>query len=82
MRWENVSPPLKIAFLQSNALPNKEPNVRGTKIKMMDPITNKVIKIFASYADIQKELKVSVKKIKDLIATAGIYRGQYKFATL
>jgi hypothetical protein len=82
MRWENVSPSLKTAFLQSNDLPNKEPNVRGTKIRLIDPVTNKLIKLFASYTDIQKELKISVKKIKELVSTGQIYRGQYKFATL
>jgi len=82
MRWENVSPSLKTAFLQSNDLPNKEPNVRGTKIRLIDPVTNKLIKLFASYTDIQKELKISVKKIKELVSTGQIYRGQYKFAIL
>ena len=82
MRWENVSPSLKTAFLQSNDLPNKEPNVRGTKIRLIDPVTNKLIKLFTSYTDIQKELKISVKKIKELVSTGQIYRGQYKFAIL
>ena len=79
MRWENVDVSIQNDFLQSNILPIKQKNVRGTKIKLLHPITNEIVKLFASYTDIQKELKISVKKIKDLIESNEIYQGKYKF---
>ena len=79
MRWENVDVSLQNDFLQSNILPIKQKNVRGTKIKLLHPITNEIVKLFGSYTDIQKELKISVKKIKDLIESNEIYQGKYKF---
>ena len=79
MRWENVDVSLQNDFLQSNILPTKPQNVRGTKIKLLHPITNEIVKLFASYTDIQKELKISVKKIKELIESNEIYQGKYKF---
>jgi hypothetical protein len=82
MRWENVAVSLRDNFLQSNLLPTKQPNVRGTKIKQLHPITNELVKLFDSYTDIQKELKISVKKIKELIENNEIYLGKYKFKLL
>ena len=79
MRWEHVDVSLRDKFLQSNILPTKQPNVRGTKIKQLHPITNELVKLFDSYTDIQKELKISVKKIKELIENNEIYLGKYKF---
>jgi len=79
MRWENVDVSIQDDFLQSNLLPIKQKNVRGTKIKLLHPITNEIVKLFASYTDIQKELKISVKKIKELIENNEIYQGKYKF---
>ena len=79
MRWENVDVSLQDDFLQSNLLPTKQKNIRGIKIKQVHPITNELVKIFASYTDIQKELKISVKKIKELIENNEIYQGEYKF---
>ena len=79
MRWENVDVSLQDDFLQSNLLPTKQKNIRGIKIKQVHPITNELVKIFASYTDIQKELKISVKKIKELIENTEIYQGEYKF---
>jgi phage anti-repressor protein len=82
MRWEHVDVSLRDNFLQSNLLPTKQPNVRGTKIKQLHPITNEIVKLFDSYTDIQKELKISVKKIKELIENNEIYMGKYKFKLL
>lgn len=79
MRWENVDVSLQDDFLQSNLLPTKQKNIRGIKIKQVHPITNELVKIFASYTDIQKELKISVKKLKELIENNEIYQGKYKF---
>ena len=79
MRWENVDVSLQDDFLQSNLLPTKQKNIRGIKIKQVHPITNEIVKIFASYTDIQKELKISVKKLKELIENNEIYQGKYKF---
>jgi hypothetical protein len=58
----NVSSSLQDIFLQSNPLPAKEKNVRGIKIKQLHPITNELVKLFVSYTDIQKDLKISVKE--------------------
>ena len=79
LRWENVDVSLQDDFLQSNLLPTKQKNIRGIKIKQVHPITNELVKIFASYTDIQKELKISVKKLKELIENNEIYQGKYKF---
>ena len=79
LRWENVDVSLQDDFLQSNLLPTKQKNIRGIKIKQVHPITNEPVKIFAYYTDIQKELKISVKKIKELIENNEIYQGEYKF---
>ena len=56
----------------------KQKNVRGIKIKQLHPVTNELIKIFASYTDIQKELKISVKTVKKLLENNESYNG-YKF---
>jgi phage anti-repressor protein len=79
MRWENVSLSLQDNFLQSTPLPDKEKNVRGIKIKQMHPTTNEFVKLFVSYTDIQKELKISVRKIKELVESNETYKGKYKF---
>ena len=73
---------LQDAFLQLNILPDKQPNIRGIQIKQIHPITNEIVKLFVSYSDIQKELKISVKKIKELIVSNEIYKGKYKFKLL
>lgn len=78
-RWENIDENIQEEFLQSNILPIKAKNVRGIKIKQLHPTTNEIVKIFASYTDIQKELKISVRKIKELIENNEIYNGKYKF---
>jgi hypothetical protein len=78
-RWENIDENIQEEFLQSNTLPIKAKNVRGIKIKQLHPTTNEIVKIFASYTDIQKELKISVRKIKELIENNEIYNGKYKF---
>ena len=78
-RWENVSPALQKRFLESNPLPSKQKNIRGIQINWLDPNTNEVIKLFDSYTDIQKELKISVKKIKELMESNESYNGKYRF---
>ena len=78
-RWENVSESLRDAFLELNELPSKPKNVRGIKIKLLHPTTNEIIKIFSSYTDIQKELKISVKKIKECMEKNDSYNGKYRF---
>jgi len=82
MHWDNVDISLQNAYLQLNNLPIKTPNVRGIKIKQLHPITNEVIKVFDSYTDIQKELKISIKKIKELLENNETYKGEYKFQLL
>jgi hypothetical protein len=79
LRWENVDASLQDDFLQSNILPNKKANVRGIKIQQLHPTTNEIIKTFASYTEIQKELKISIKKIKELVENNETYQGKYKF---
>ncbi len=78
-RWENVASTLQNEFLQSNPLPDEHHNVRGIKINLLRPNTNEIIKTFASYADIQKELKISVRKIKELMESNESYNGKYRF---
>ena len=75
----NIDVLIQDNFLQSNELPNKQKNIRGVKINQLHPITNEFIKLFVSYTDIQKELKISVKKIKEIIENNEIYKGEYKF---
>ena len=70
---------LQDEFLKLNLPPTKQPNIRGIQIKQIHPITNEIVKLFVSYTDIQKELKISVKKIKELIESNEIYKGKYKF---
>jgi len=79
MRWENVEKSIQDEYLQINSLPEKHKNVRGTKINQIDPLTNSIIKTFASYSDIQKELKISPKKIREIIETKENYQGKYIF---
>ena len=79
MHWENVDVLLQDEFLKINLPPTKQPNIRGIQIKQIHPITNEIVKLFVSYTDIQKELKISVKKIKELIESNEIYKGKYKF---
>ena len=79
IRWENVNILLQNKYLELNTLPVKQKNVRGTKIKMLHPTTNEIIKIFSSYTDVQKEMKISARKIKELIDKNESYNGKYKF---
>ena len=79
IHWENVDVLLQDEFLKLNLPPTKQPNIRGIQIKQIHPITNEIVKLFVSYTDIQKELKISVKKIKELIESNEIYKGKYKF---
>ena len=79
IHWENVDVLLQDDFLKLNLPPTKQPNIRGIQIKQIHPITNEIVKLFVSYTDIQKELKISVKKIKELIESNEIYKGKYKF---
>ena len=79
IHWENVDVLLQDDFLKLNPPPTKQPNIRGIQIKQIHPITNEIVKLFVSYTDIQKELKISVKKIKELIESNEIYKGKYKF---
>ena len=79
IRWENVSSSLQNKYLEVNTLPIKQKNVRGTKIKLLHPVTNEIVKIFSSYIDIQKEMKISARKIKELIESNETYNGKYKF---
>ncbi len=79
MRWENVDKSIQDDYLLLNSLPEKHKNKRGIKINQMDPLTNALIKTFASYTDIQKELKISLKKIKEIIVTKENYQGRYVF---
>jgi hypothetical protein len=74
MRWENIDDYIKNDFLESNILPEKYKNIRGIKIQQLDPITNETIKIFLSYTDVQKELKISIRKVKELIENNETYK--------
>ena len=76
---KNINISLQNDFLQSNNLPTKHKNIRGIKIQQIHPTTNEIVKVFLSYTDIQKELKISIKKIKELIENNEIYKGKYKF---
>ena len=82
MRWDNIDESIKNDFLQSNVLPDKYKNIRGIKIKQLDPITDETIKVFLSYTDVQKELKISIRKIKELIENNKTYKEKYKFKFL
>ena len=81
-RWEYVDAKLQDAFLESNNLPNKQPNVRGIKIKQMQAFTDEIIQTFDSYADIQKQLKISPKTVKKLLENNEIYKGEYRLKLL
>ena len=77
--WENVSVSLQNDFLESNILPVRHNNIRGIKIKLLHPTSNKVVRTFDSYTDVQKELKISVRKVKELIENNELYKGKYRF---
>lgn len=77
--WENVSASLRNDFLESNILPVRAKNIRGIKIELLHPNSNDVVKTFDSYTDVQKELKISIKKIKELIENNESYKGKYRF---
>jgi phage anti-repressor protein len=79
LHWENVSVALRNDFLKTNILPVREPNIRGVKIDLLCIHSNEIVQTFNSYTDVQKELKVSARKIKELIETNETYKGQYKF---
>jgi len=79
--WENVSASLRNDFLESNILPVRAKNIRGIKIELLNPNpnSNEVVKTFDSYTDVQKELKISVRKIKELLENNESYKGKYRF---
>jgi hypothetical protein len=77
--WENVSVSLRNEFLEANTLQVRPKNIRGIKIELLHPTSNEVVKTFNSYTDVQKELKISVRKIKELIENNELYKGKYKF---
>ncbi len=82
MRWESIEDSIKNDFLESNNLPDKYKNIRGIKIKQLDPITDETIKIFLSYTEVQKELKISIRKVKELIENNETYKEKIKFKFL
>ena len=77
--WENVSVSLRNDFLESNILPVRPKNIRGIKIELLHPTSNEVVKTFDSYTEVQKELRISVRKVKELIENAELYKGKYRF---
>ena len=77
--WENVSVSLRNDFLESNILPIRPKNIRGIKIVLLHPTSNEVVKTFDSYTDVQKELKISVRKVKELIENNELYKEKYRF---
>jgi hypothetical protein len=77
--WENVSVSLRNDFLESNILPVRPKNIRGIKIVLLHPTSNEVVKTFESYTDVQKELRISVRKVKELIENSELYKGKYRF---
>lgn len=79
LRWENVSVSLRNEFLESNILPVRPKNIRGMKIELLHPNSNEVVKTFNSYTDVQKELRISIRKVKELIENNEIYKGKYRF---
>ena len=79
MRLKHVDASLQRAYLESNIIPQKQKNIRGTQIKLVNPTTNELIKTFSSYTEIQKELKISMRKIRECIETNSVCRGKYKF---
>jgi hypothetical protein len=79
MRWEDVSVSLRNEFLETNTLQDRPKNVRGMKIELLHPNSNEVVKTFNSYTDVQKELRISIRKIKELIENNEIYKGKYRF---
>jgi len=79
LRWQYVDPALQRAYLQSNNLPEKAKNPRGMKINVFDSETNELVQTFGSLMEIQKELKISIKLVKDCMESNAICRGKYKF---
>jgi L-rhamnose mutarotase len=79
VRLKHVDVSLQRAYLESNIIPQKQKNIRGTQIKLVNPTTNELIKTFSSYTEIQKELKISMRKIRECIETNSVCRGKYKF---
>lgn len=79
LRWEDVSVSLRNEFLETNTLQDRPNNIRGMKIELLHPNSNEVVKTFNSYTDVQKELRISIRKIKELIENNEIYKGIYRF---
>jgi hypothetical protein len=79
LRWQYVDPALQRAYLQSNNLPEKAKNPRGMKINVFHADTNELVQTFGSFMEIQKELKISIKTVKDCMESNTICRGQYRF---
>lgn len=79
LRWQYVDPALQRSYLQSNILPEKEKNPRGIKINVFHSDTNELVKTFGSFTEIQKEMKISIKTVKDCMETNTLCRGQYRF---
>ena len=76
--WENAPEELKNRYLENNILPQKYKTIRGAKVQQIDPITDKVIKVFLSITDVAKEMKISPKTIKNVSLNNSIHK-EYKW---
>ena len=76
VHWNDLDKMLQDDYIsKGNELPNKPENIRGTKIHMIDPNTNKVVKFFNSITDVCKEMKLSPKTIKNASLNDLIHNG-------
>ena len=73
--WDNASQELKDNYLKNNELPDKYKTTRGAKVQQIDIKTNEIVKTFASITDVAKEMKMSVKTIKNVSIDGSIHKG-------
>lgn len=81
MMWYDCTQELKDEYLKTNTLPQKRVAVNGVEIEQLHPITNEVLKYYASCEDVVKEYKISRQTLKSAIDYNYIVKGykwQYK----
>jgi hypothetical protein len=63
------------AWTRDNEMPEALPNKRGLQVQQIDPVTNQIIKVFASITDVVKAMQMSPKTIKQCVVTKKPYKG-------
>lgn len=75
--FDDCTPEMQTAYLQTNELPEIYANAAGVKIQRIDPLTNNVLSTYNSKRHVMKKYQISYLKLNQLIKNNAneIYNG-------